>query len=827
MFWIQFSMINDQTIRLKPWGFVLLVVLNFSGQTLSSSRLSSRLTTTTDKCSKITASNPMIINQIDLSPFIACSSDIVSVRLSQINIDGFHKMKVESYHGYSQDPSGMGEKTANITVPKLEFYGTYKAKGTLGQMFPVHGSGTVKVQFDNVSVRLAVPEKSKHYMTGDKREEIMWFLQDVHLTSPKMIFKDNHVSKDEEQGTESSQPAMGGDQFFRDSMAKTMFWQMFTRLDDNSPVWQQIDCILSEHETSLPTLANSPKKIRSRLSRPARSPILPLDQLNERPIRQTRSTSDENLAVTGLQDPNTGVFPIDPVEKTVDYWHKSAARDIEKAANRKKNDKIAKNLILFIGDGMGISTLTAARILKGQLHGKPDAKRLQFEEFPYSSLIRTFNLDKHVPDSAATASAFMSGVKANYKTLGVNGRITSTERNCSLINENKVETLMTWAQKAGKGTGIVSTMRITHATPAASYAHVPHRWWEADSNIKKDKIKPFGEDECKDIARQLIEDSPGNQFNVILGGGRRNFLPINTPDEDECNRTDSLNLIEKWKEAKKETKKEYAYVDSSGALKAIDYDNTDYVLGLFNSSHMPYESSRDKSHQGPPSLSEMTEASLKILQKHENGYVLFVEGGLIDWYHHSNQPAISLHEVLELEKTIQNTVDSVSLEDTMIVVTADHSHGFVINGYASRNKSIFGFSDEKEEGTKEPFTTLMYTTGPGKPRGKGNSDDPDLYQITTRRYSAINLNDSVHGGEDVALYSTGPNAHLFTGLQDQTIIPHVMAYSACIGPFSNTKRCLMFNEGRSSAPGLMSSSFFIIFNLISITLWYARKFHKM
>lgn len=76
------------------------------------------------------------------------------------------------------------------------------------------------------------------------------------------------------------------------------------------------------------------------------------------------------------------------MERTAEYWHKSAARAIEKAANRKKNDKIAKNLIIFIGDGMGISTLTAARILKGQLQGKPDAKRLQFEEFPYSALIR-------------------------------------------------------------------------------------------------------------------------------------------------------------------------------------------------------------------------------------------------------------------------------------------------------------------------------------------------------------------------------------------------------------------------------------------------------
>lgn len=179
----------------------------------------------------------------------------------------------------------------------------------MGQIFPIHGSGTVKVQFDNVSVRLAVPEKLKEYKIRDNRDEVMWSIQDVHLTSPKMIFKDNLVPQDGEEGADFSLPGLGGDQFFRDSMAKMMFWQMFTRLDDNSPVWQQIDCMILEHETSLPALANSPKKIRSRLTRPGRSLIPPI-QPNDQPVRHKRSTPTENLAVTGLEDPKNDFFPV-------------------------------------------------------------------------------------------------------------------------------------------------------------------------------------------------------------------------------------------------------------------------------------------------------------------------------------------------------------------------------------------------------------------------------------------------------------------------------------------------------------------------------------
>lgn len=309
----------------------------------------------------------------------------------------------------------------------------------------------------------------------------------------------------------------------------------------------------------------------------------------------------------------------------------------------------------------------------------------------------------------------MTGVKANYQTLGVNGQINSQEKDCDKINKNAAETIMTWAQRADKATGVVTTMRITHATPAASYAHVAHRWWENDADIRN--ASAFGT--CKDIARQLVEDEPGSKFKVIYGGGRKNMVSSEFTDSktgQKGRRTDGKDLIGDWINLRKAKGSSFKYINSTGGLKGIDYEKTEYVLGLFSYDHLPYEVKRDKSEYGEPSLMEMTESAIRLVNKYDNGYVLLIEGGLIDWAHHRNRAAVSLLEVLEFEKAIQKALTMVSLEDTMIVVTADHSHTFTISGYAPRNQSIFGFSDEKEKvGDKEkPFTSLMYATGPGK-----------------------------------------------------------------------------------------------------------------
>lgn len=215
----------------------------------------------------------------------------------------------------------------------------------------------------------------------------------------------------------------------------------------------------------------------------------------------------------------------------------------------------------------------------------------------------------------------MCGVKGNFQTIGVNGRVNYNDCAASNDPKNQVNSLIHWAQEAKKRTGIITTTTITHATPAATYAHVSNRDFESDTNVTAIKASP---DECMDIARQLIENEPGKNMNVIFGGGRSNFLP-NTMYDNDANigaRSDGRNLINHWIDGKKNGQ----FVADKEALLKLDLENTDHVLGLFASSHMDYNLDADRSKQ--PSLAEMTETAIKLLQRGDNGFVLFVEGKL-------------------------------------------------------------------------------------------------------------------------------------------------------------------------------------------------------
>ncbi|VDI27771.1 Hypothetical predicted protein, partial [Mytilus galloprovincialis] len=185
-------------------------------------------------------------------------------------------------------------------------------------------------------------------------------------------------------------------------------------------------------------------------------------------------------------------------------WRKESQEILKNALNRKLNTNVAKNVILFIGDGMGVSTVTAARILRGQKQGRPGEETiLEFEKFPHVALSKTYNIDKQTSDSGATATALMAGIKANYYTIGVDGR--AKYANCSSIKNAKVDGMVNWSKNAGKSTGIVTSTRVTHATPAAAYAHAPQREWESDIKL------PANHGECKDIAYQLIVDQSDMQ----------------------------------------------------------------------------------------------------------------------------------------------------------------------------------------------------------------------------------------------------------------------------------------------------------------------------
>ncbi|CAF5095472.1 unnamed protein product [Rotaria magnacalcarata] len=135
--------------------------------------------------------------------------------------------------------------------------------------------------------------------------------------------------------------------------------------------------------------------------------------------------------------------------KSSSFWYEQAQLSIEEALNRRDNTRIAKNVILFLGDGMGLSTVTAGRIRKGQIKGQLGEDFLtEMEQFTNLGLAKTYNIDRQIPDSAATATAYLCGVKAQFGTLGVDGR--AKRSNCSNSVGTNVTSILDWAQQAGK-----------------------------------------------------------------------------------------------------------------------------------------------------------------------------------------------------------------------------------------------------------------------------------------------------------------------------------------------------------------------------------------
>ncbi|MCP4324400.1 MAG: alkaline phosphatase [Alteromonadales bacterium] len=469
----------------------------------------------------------------------------------------------------------------------------------------------------------------------------------------------------------------------------------------------------------------------------------------------------------------------------------------------------AKNIILFIGDGMGVSTLTAARILEGQNKGLlGEENRLSFENMPFTGFAKTYNVDAQTPDSAGTMTAIISGVKTDKGVIGVDEQVERGD--CASAQGNELVTILELAEIAGKSTGIISTARITHATPAATYAKSANRNWEDTSDMPQEAIDAG----CKDIADQLVnfEANLEARYNgldvdgieVVMGGGRRHFLPkdasFNSPDavsEKEGDRSDGRDLINEWKTTY--TSGEYIY-DQSG-FDALDSETTQRVFGLFNESHMHYEADRKNDISGEPSLSQMTEKAMAILDNNEKGYFLTVEAGRIDHAHHAGSAYNALTDTIELSNAVKIAMQNSNPEETLIIVTADHGHVFTIAGYPKRGNPILGkvVSVGKTEPTLAaddlPYTTVGYTNGRGfRDFGDETNADAtyafdavtgrvDLSEINTtacgfHQEALVPLSSETHSGEDVAVFASGPGAHLVNGNYEQSLLFHVMDFSA-------------------------------------------------
>lgn len=464
-------------------------------------------------------------------------------------------------------------------------------------------------------------------------------------------------------------------------------------------------------------------------------------------------------------------FAQDAVTQVNDSYFKQAQSELDKIIARQPNTGKAKNVILFVGDGMSIPTITASRIFDGQKKGVDgESNKLSFEELPYLALSKTYTHDAQVADSAPTATAMVSGVKSVNGTVGVTQNVKHED--CATVKGNEVTTIFEQAEKAGLATGIISTARITHATPASAYAKTANRDLENDSQLS-DADKAGG---CKDIAAQLIDWPAGNGFEVILGGGRSNFMLESQADPEAEGKTgarkDGRDLVKEWQAKYNDG----AYVWNKDEFEKVDLSKTGHLFGLFDRSHMQYETDREKDKAGEPSLADMTSKAIDVLAKNQDGYVLMVEAGRIDHAHHAGNAYRALQDTVALSDAVKAALAKVNPEETLVIVTADHSHVFSIAGYPPRNNPILGVAGSGDD--KKPYTTLGYLNGPG---AKLDEKRPDLTNVDTQdpdflQQALVPLGESeTHAGDDVAILAQGPWAHLFQGIVEQNMIYHVMA----------------------------------------------------
>ncbi|MGD2110021.1 MAG: alkaline phosphatase [Phycisphaerae bacterium] len=484
-------------------------------------------------------------------------------------------------------------------------------------------------------------------------------------------------------------------------------------------------------------------------------------------------------------------------------WYRDGRTAVQYAKRLTPITTNAKNVILFVADGMNIPTVTAARILAGQQKGKSGEENLlSFERLPYSAFVKTYNVDYQTPDSAGTITAMITGVKSNLGVLSVNQRVKRGHH--ETVDGNRLTTLFELAEQTGLSTGVVSTTRVTHATPAGCYAHSPERDWESSGDLPE----PAKKAGFPDIARQLIEFHDGDGLDVVLGGGRRNFLPDNVQDPEypgsTGRRDDGRNLTTEWTQ-----KPDAVYVWNKTQLAGVDFGKTERILGLFQPSHMNFENDRPKDKAGEPSLTEMTVAAIELLAKNNKGYVLLVEGGRIDHAHHANNAYRALTDTIEFASAVRAALERTSRFETLVIVTADHGHMFEIGGDARRGNPILGkVTTPESDGTSAtplahdavglPHTTLFYTMGPGYPGPSAEQPEgpkrfrhhgtayryastgrPDLTDVDTAdpdylTEAGIPARSAPHSSADVPLYADGPHAHLLRGVIEQNVIFHVM-----------------------------------------------------
>ncbi len=441
-------------------------------------------------------------------------------------------------------------------------------------------------------------------------------------------------------------------------------------------------------------------------------------------------------------------------------------------------DGEAKNVIFFLGDGMGPVTVTASRIYK---YG--EAGKLTMETLGRTARVKTYSLDAQTTDSAPSMGAYMTGVKARNEVVSMDGvtraqgafrpttdttvtpNVSSAVNNCPATgNGASVPTLLEQAIAKSKATGVVSTARLTHATPAITYSHICNRNAEYD------------------IARQAVPGGTGYNaalgtgVDILMGGDSRYWVPFNTTIAGK-GRPDGRNLITELQA------KGYNYAKDLTTFNAAPSAAGTKIIGLFDQAqaqgHMSYELDRDPALE--PSLAQMTAKSIDILSKNPNGYFLMVEGGRIDHALHGTNAMRALADTIAFDDAIKAALDKVDLTNTLIVVTADHDHTMAFNGYSHLGNNILGKTTDyrtknlAKAADGKPYTTLVFGNGGAAAQRKDVRDDltnvdtafnKDYLQEVGVTFNSVGS--ETHGGGDVMLFAKGAGSANFKGTIDNT-----------------------------------------------------------
>lgn len=430
----------------------------------------------------------------------------------------------------------------------------------------------------------------------------------------------------------------------------------------------------------------------------------------------------------------------------------------------------AKNIIFFLGDGMGPTTVTAARIYQYKEEGS-----LNIDKLERTARIKTFSNDAQTTDSAPSMAAYMTGVKMNNEVLSmsantvavapskdVNGN--STINNCAAGNGQPAATILELAKAKGKAVGAITTTEITHATPAATYSHICHR--DAQYHIAA-QLAPGGVG---------YNGALGSGVDVLMGGGRNHFTPYDVAANPR-GRADGRNLLTEMAAA--------GYTVATNKTDMAAAPTNKKFIGLYSSrSHLEYELDRTATPplgEGAtqPSLEEMTVKAIDILSQNPDGYFLMVEGGRIDHALHGTNAKRALVDTIAFDNAVKAAIDKIKLTDptlanTLIVVTADHDHTMTFNGYGKRGNPILditrNYKDNQpaKDADGNTYTTLVFGNGPNRPTLRVNLDSATVLADNYRQETGVRLASETHGGGDVKLLASGAGAKTFKGTLDNT-----------------------------------------------------------